>query len=416
MTGGASGGASGAAGGAGTVVGDVVEDLVVHSATLVEAAGAQPGTWVAVRGGEVVARGVGGGWREHAGGSGTEVLDADGALLTAGMVDLHGHGGGGAAHEEGPGAVLAAAAAHREHGTTRSVVSFVSDAVDVLAERLAGVADLVEEHPHVLGSHLEGPFLALERKGAHSPGALVDPTPAAVAHLLDAARGTLRQVTLDPRRDGAVEAARAFAAAGVVVAVGHTEATHDEAAAAFDAGARLLTHAFNAMPGLHHRAPGPVAAACGDERVVLELVLDGEHVHPAAAAVLLRAAAGRVALVTDAMAAAAGGEDGRYRLGGLDVVVSGGRAVVEGTDTLAGSTLTLDRALRTGVAAGLPLPVLVDAATAVPAGVLGLRGRLGALEPGRVADLVLLDDDLVVRSVRPSRRRVVPPGAPAGRR
>jgi len=407
---------SGGGSGAGTVVGDPAEDVVVHSATLVEAADAQPDSWVAVGGGEVVARGVGAGWQEHARGSGTEVVDAGGALLTAGFVDLHGHGGGGAAHEEGPDAVLAAAAAHREHGTTRRVVSFVSDAVEVLAERLATVADLVEEHPHVLGSHLEGPFLAVERKGAHSPEALVDPTPAAVAHLLDAARGTLRQVTLDPRRDGAAEAARAFAAAGVVVAVGHTEATHDEAVAAFDAGARLVTHAFNAMPGLHHRAPGPVAAACGDDRVVLELILDGEHVHPALAALLLRAAPGRVALVTDAMAAAAGA-DGRYRLGGLDVVATGGRAVVEGTDTLAGSTLTLDRALRTGAAAGLPLPALVDAATAVPAAVLGLRGRLGALEPGRVADLVLLDADLEVRAVRPSSRRVVPrPGAPSGRR
>ncbi|MEJ5943736.1 N-acetylglucosamine-6-phosphate deacetylase [Pseudokineococcus basanitobsidens] len=394
---------------AGSVVGPPVEDLVVHSARLVDAAGVHDGAWVAARAGQVVARGTADGWREHA--AGAEVLDADGALLTAGFVDLHGHGGGGHAHEDGPEAVLDATAAHREHGTTRSVVSFVADDVDALARRLAGVADLCAEHPHVLGSHLEGPFLALERKGAHSADALVDPTPAAVRQLLDAARGTLRQVTLDPRRPGAAEAARTFVAAGVVVAVGHTEATFEDARDAFDAGARLLTHAFNAMPGLHHRAPGPVAAACADERVVAELILDGEHVHPAVAALLLAAAPGRVALVTDAMAAAAG-EEGRYRLGGLDVVVAGGRAVLEGAGTLAGSTLTQDRALRTGVAAGLPLPALVDAATAVPARVLGQQGRLGALVPGAVADLVLLDDDLAVRSVRPSRAPARRTGTP----
>lgn len=398
------GAATTATGGA-SVVGPPVEDLVVHGADLVDAGGRHPGTWVVARSGAVVARGTGDGWRAHA--DGAELLDAGGALLLAGMVDVHTHGGGGRAHEEGPGGVLAAGAAHLEHGTTRRVASFVADDVDALAERLAGVADLVDEHPHLLGSHLEGPFLAVERKGAHSADALVDPTPSAVQHLLRAARGTLRQVTLDPRRDGATEAARSFAAAGVVVAVGHTEASHDEAAGAFAAGARLLTHAFNAMPGLHHRAPGPVAAACADDRVVLELILDGEHVHPAMASLLLRAAPGRVALVSDAMSAAAG-EDGRYRLGGLDVVVAGGRAVLEGTDTLAGSTLTLARALRTGAAAGLPLPALVAAATAVPARALGLGEVLGALEPGRAADLVLLDEDLAVVAVRPAVRRAVP--------
>ncbi len=388
-------------------VGPPVGDLLVTGARLVDAAGVHDGTWVLARDGEVVARGTADVPPVPAG---TEVLDADGALLTAGFVELHHHGGGGHAHEDGPAAVLGSAAAHRAHGTTRSVVSFVADDVDVLAGRLAGVADLVAEHPGVLGSHLEGPFLAVERKGAHSADALVDPTPSAVRRLLDAARGTLRQVTLDPRREGAAEAARTFAAAGVVVAVGHTEATYDEAAAAFDRGARLLTHAFNAMPGLHHRAPGPVAAALADDRVVLELILDGEHVHPAVAAVLLAAAPGRVALVTDAMAAAdcAGG---RYPLGALDVVVADGRAVLEGTDTLAGSTLTTDRALAVGVAAGLPLPALVDAATAVPARVLGQDGRLGALVPGAVADLVLLDDDLSVRLVRTSPARARERGA-----
>lgn len=378
--------------------------LVVHGARAVDARGMVQDAWVEVRGGVIVAVGRGDGWGAHTGGA--EVLDAAGLTLTPGFTDLHVHGGGGHAHEDGPAAVLAAVAAHRAHGTTRTVVSLVSDDVDVLAQRLGVVADLVHAHPEVLGSHLEGPFLSLARKGAHSAARLVDPTPAAVAHLLAAARGTLRQVTLDPLRPGADAAIATFAAAGVVVAIGHTEADHDQAARAFDAGARLLTHAFNAMPGIGHRAPGPVVAAIEDPRVVAELVLDGEHVHPGVAALLIGAAPGRVALVTDAMAAAAG-DDGRYRLGEMEVDVVDGRATLAGGSSLAGSTLTLDRALRTGVASGLPMPVLVGAITAVPARVLGLGDRLGLLALGHAGDLVLLDDALAVVDVRTSGTRVV---------
>jgi len=358
---------------------------------------------VSARDGRITGVGRGGGWREHTDGAG--VVDGRGAYLVPGLVDLHVHGGGGHAHEEGPEAILAATSAHRRHGTTRSVVSFVSDTVDALAARLAVVADLVEDHPGILGSHLEGPFLAEARKGAHNADRLVDPTPAAVRRLLDASRGTLRQVTLDPRRDGATEAMAMFREAGVTVAIGHTDCDHAAAAAAFHRGARLLTHAFNAMPGIHHRAPGPVVAAIDDDAVTLELILDGEHVHPRVAAMLFAAAPGRVALVTDAMAAAAG-DEGRYALGDLTVAVSGGRAVVEGTDTLAGSTLTLDRALQIGVAAGLPLPALVEAATLTPARVLGLEASVGRIAAGWAADLVLLDGALDVVAVHPSGLRV----------
>jgi len=391
---------------------------VAHSARLLDGTGTPSlqDAWLAVEAGRVAALGSGDGWREHARGPGeVEVLDATGRWLVPGFVDVHRHGGGGRSHEEGPDAVLAAALAHRAHGSTAGVVSFVADDVDVLAERLSGVADLVEASGAagsagglLLGSHLEGPFLAHARRGAHDPAKLVDPTPAAVRHLLAAARGTLRQVTLDPQRTGADEALRLFAQAGTAVAVGHTEATCEQAGEAFEAGARLLTHAFNAMPGIHHRAPGPVVAALDDERVVLEVVLDGHHVHPRAAALLLTAAPGRVALVTDAMAAAAvapGGPD-RYRLGGLEVVLEAPaeagappRAVLAGGDTIAGSALTLDVAVRLGAAAGIPLEVLVRAATSTPARAVGAAGR-GVLAPGARADVVVLDEDLAVVEVR----------------
>jgi len=251
----------------------------------------------------------------------------------------------------------------------------------------------------VLGAHLEGPFLSPDNKGAHNAAYLVDPSPTAVEALLEAGAGVLRQVTIAPELPGAVDAVRRFVSAGVTVAVGHTVCSYDQARAAFDAGATLLTHACNAMPGLHHRAPGPIAAALEDDRVTLELILDGVHVHPAVARVLLRGAPGRVALITDAMAAA-GSPDGSYTLGSLAVEVADGVARVAGTDTIAGSTLTQDAALRLAVSAsGATLPEAVAAVTSVPAAALGLGDRLGRIAPGYAADLVALSPSLEVQRV-----------------
>lgn len=195
------------------------------------------------------------------------------------------------------------------------------------------------------------------------------PSPEAVERLLAAGEGIVRQVTLAPELPGAMDAVDAFVAAGVVVAVGHTEADHDVAAAAFDRGAQLVTHAFNAMPGLGHRAPGPVGAALGRDHVALEVIADGVHVHPEVIRTLFAAAPRRVILVTDAMSATGLG-DGEYRLGGLDVEVKDGRPVLAGTDTLAGSTLTMERAIEMATAAGVPLDLARAAASTVPARLL----------------------------------------------
>ena len=359
---------------------------------LLDAGGVVEGGWVLLDGDTIAATGTG------TPPGADETVDLAGADLVPGFVDLHAHGGGGHSFDDGPEAIRRALAVHRAAGTTRSVVSLVAAPVEVLERSLAGVADLAEQDPTVLGAHLEGPFLAPARCGAHDPRHLRAPTPGDVARLLAAARGTLRQVTLAPELPGALEAVRAFAAAGVTVAVGHTEADAALTAAAFDAGARLLTHALNAMPGLHHREPGPVGAALADPRVVLELVLDGVHVHPVVAGLLLAGAPGRVALVTDAMAAA-GGPEGAYRIGGLAVTVRGGRAVLAGTDTIAGSTLTQDVALRTALAAGVDPVAAVTALTATPARALGLGHRFGRLSPGHAADVVVLGPDRSVTSV-----------------
>lgn len=337
---------------------------------------------------------VGEGWRGPATG---EVIDGEGGILVPGFIDLHGHGGGGAAYDDGPDAVRAARAVHRAHGTTRAVVSLVTAPLDALAARTAMVADLTKTDADILGSHLEGPFLAPSHKGAHDEGLLRAPAPEAVATLLDAGRGTVRQVTLAPELPGGLDAIRTVVAAGAAAAVGHTGADAELAARAFDAGATILTHTFNAMPGLHHRAPGPVGAAADDPRVTLELIADGVHVHPQVLRIAFAAAPGRIALVTDAMAAA-GAADGRYELGTLHAEVTDGVArLADGT--IAGSTLTQDAALRIAVAAGVPLTAAIHALTAAPARAIGRGDDLGALRPGFWADAVLLSPDLAVRAV-----------------
>jgi N-acetylglucosamine-6-phosphate deacetylase len=316
-----------------------------------------------------------------------------------GFVDLHGHGAGGHAYDDGGAELVAALGVHRAHGTTRSVISMVTNPLAELRERLAEVAALTATDPLVLGSHLEGPFLAPGRRGAHNPEFLRSPDQATIDELLDAAAGTLRQFTLAPELPGGLDAVTQLTDAGVVVAVGHTEADLETTRAAFDAGARILTHVFNAMPGIHHRDPGPVVAGIDDPRVTLELVLDGHHVHPDVAEMVFHAAPGRVALITDSMAAAASA-DGDYRLGSLNVSVRDGLAVLSGTSTIAGSTLTQDAALRNAVAlAGLSRSEAVAALTAVPARALGIGDRLGLLEAGYAADVVVLDQSLHVTQV-----------------
>ena len=377
--------------------------LLLHSAHRIDERGEVPDAWVLFDGPLIAASGVGVASAPHA----DESMDLGGARLVPGFIDLHGHGGGGHAYDDGGEELASALRAHRMHGTTRTVISLVANPLGELRERLAEIAALTAADPLVLGSHLEGPFLAAGQRGAHHADFLRSPDPESVESLLSAADGTLRQLTIAPELPGALDAIAELAAAGVTVAVGHTEAGYEQTRDAFDAGARMLTHAFNAMPGMHHRAPGPVLAALEDSRVTLELILDGHHVHPGVAALLFHEAPGRVALITDAMAAAAAA-DGDYRLGSLNVSVRDGLAVLSGTSTIAGSTLTQDAALRLALSAvGLAPPVAVAALTAVPARALGLGDRFGLLEPGYAADAVVLADDGSVEQVWADGRRLV---------
>jgi N-acetylglucosamine-6-phosphate deacetylase len=371
--------------------------LLLHGAQKLDADGIVADFWLLMEGDRISAVGSGDDWRGRVSPA-TEVVDAEGAWLTPGFIDLHVHGAGGHAFDDGHDAILAGLAVHRRHGTTRSAVSLVANPPHELEASLDAIARLTRADPLVLGAHLEGPFLAPARKGAHEPEFLGHPTPHLVRDLVAAGQGSLLQVTLAPELPDALRAIETLVESGVAAAVGHTDATFDEARAAFDRGATLLTHAFNAMPGIRHRDPGPLVAAFDDPRVVLELIADGVHVHPAVVELAFRSAPGRIALITDAMAAT-DSSDGDYRLGSRAVTVEGGRARLTGTDTIAGSTLTQDAALRAAVAAGVDPVAAVTALTATPAGVVGRGHELGALRPGLLADLVLLTPGFDVTQV-----------------
>jgi N-acetylglucosamine-6-phosphate deacetylase len=378
---------------------------LIHSARLVTDGKIVEKGWVLFDGDTIAD--VGHGTPRHSSDSSTTVrVDAAGRWLTPGFIDLHCHGAGGASFDEGEAAIATALAVHRAHGTTRSVLSLATARLTDLRSNLAVVATVAARDRLVLGAHLEGPFLAVAHKGAHDPSLLCAPTAAAIDEFISAGAGWLRQVTLAPELPGGMAAVAQFAAAGVTVAVGHTAADYDTTRAAFDAGASILTHAFNGMEDIRHRAPGPVAAATATKGVTLEIINDGVHVHPEVVRLTFAAAPGRVALITDAMAAA-GASDGRYRLGGRSVTVTEGVARLSDGSSIAGSTLTLDAALRLAVTSvGLPIETAVLALTQTPARAVGRAADLGRLAPGYAADAVLLDADLTVADVWANGRRI----------
>ncbi|WP_338897541.1 N-acetylglucosamine-6-phosphate deacetylase [Streptomyces sp. TG1A-60] len=327
-------------------------------------------------------------------------IDVRNHWVLPGFVDLHNHGGGGASFTSGTVEdVLRGIHTHRLHGTTTLVASTVTGDLDGLAHR-AGLLSELAEQGDIAGIHFEGPFISPCRKGAHSGELLRDPDPADVRRLIDAARGRAAMVTLATELPGGLDSVRLLAEHGVIAAIGHTDATYEQTVQAIDAGATVATHLFNAMPPLGHREPGPITALLEDERITVELINDGTHLHPAALQLAFRhAGAGRVAFITDAMDAAGYG-DGSYMLGPLEVRVAGGVArLVEG-GSIAGSTLTLDRAFRRAVTVDrLPVEDAVTALCANPAKLLGVYDRVGSLEPGKDADLVLLDADFRLTGV-----------------
>lgn len=364
-------------------------DTVITGAELL-----RPG-WIDVSGGRVQAMGAG---------EPPRLADRDLGPVTVvpGFVDTHTHGGGGGSFSVASDSDTSAAVAlHRAHGTTTMIASLVTAGPDDLLRQVAALAEYVRDGL-IDGIHLEGPWLSTMRCGAHQPALMRDPDPAEIDRLLAAAAGTIRMVTIAPERTGALDAIRQLVDAGVVVAVGHTEASYAQTRAAIAAGATVGTHLFNAMRPIDRREPGPVIALLEDPSVTVELITDGVHIDPAIYRHVTRSVgADRASLITDAMAAT-GMSDGRYHLGPVQVDVVDGVAFVGGTDTIAGSTATMDRVLRfavshCGLAREEALLLGVRQASLNPARALGFPSD--GLIPGAAADLVVLDADLAVTAV-----------------
>lgn len=317
-------------------------------------------------------------------------------ILTAGLVDLqlNGFAGHDLAGTDYDGWNTVRRALPRT-GVTSFVATYITAPVGELFEPLERAEKVRSRHlvdgARLLGVHLEGPFLSPARKGAHDAGAMTDPEPALLAALTQFPALTL--MTLAPERTGATAAIGVLREGGVVVSLGHSDATSSQATAGVAAGARMVTHVFNAMRAMHHREPGLAGVALTDPRLTVGLICDLHHVAPLMCALVFAAAAGRVALVTDAVAAA-GMPPGSYELGGEVLHVAEPGALPRRADgTIAGSSLTLDLAVRNAVTCGLDAGAALTSASAVPARLLG-RTDVGVLAEGAHGDLVWWSDDL----------------------
>jgi len=362
---------------------------LVRAPRVVTAAADLADGWIAVADGRVAAVGTGPAPDHDA------VVEAPGTVVP-GFVDLHAHGALG--HDFASCSVdeaRAAVAHHADRGTAHLVASIATGTVPDTVAALHRLRPLVADGT-LAGLHLEGPWLAPARRGAHAAALLHPPTATEVELLVDAGGPALRIVTLAPELPGAVDAVRRLVDAGVIAAIGHTDADTEQVQRAVDAGATLVTHLFNGMPPLHHREPGPVGVALTDERLTVECIVDGHHLDAVAVGLVRRAAGSRLVFVSDAMAAT-GCADGAYRIAGSDVVVEGGVAMLADGSSLAGSTITVGDAVARVLAAGSSASAdpgavreAVAASSVHAAALLGLRPPLSV---GSAADLVVLDPE-----------------------
>jgi N-acetylglucosamine-6-phosphate deacetylase len=332
--------------------------------------------------------------------------------VVPGFVDVHIHGAGGHDVMEATAPALdRIAATVARHGTTSLVATTVTAPIDETCRSLEGIARYIRSHEQLketeengrlaaefVGIHLEGPFISHARRGVHPPDSIARPSVEILQRFLDAADGLVKIVTIAPEIAGARELIEYAVAAKIVAAIGHTDADYDQARAAIQAGARHAVHMFNAMRPFSHRDPGVVGAILTDPEVTAEVIADGVHVAGPTIQVLLGCKGFDAVLLASDGIAATGMPDGNYRLGNFEVKVRDGVAR-NSEGKLAGSTLTLDRALRYVVSLGVPLKDAVRMATVLPARRLGLAGKKGIIAVGADADLVALTADLRVAGV-----------------
>lgn len=320
-------------------------------------------------------------------------LDGRGNLLIPGMIDVHIHGARGFDMMDGTTrSIEEVSMACAETGCTSFLATSVSSTIEQLIEMVKNVAIVSgrEAGARIAGIHMEGPYLNPKRKGMQNERYLRHPDLKELQTILSHTGDRLKMATLAPELPGAMEMISYLTKIGVVVAVAHSDATYEEAKLAFGSGASHITHCFNGMRPIHHRDPGLIVAAFEDEKVSLQAIVDGVHLHPAIVRLMHRIKGPEgVVLITDALQAMGLG-DGRYLFGGHDTEVLNGIARLR-DGTLASSTVTMNRALRNTVELGIPLPEAIAMATRTPARILGLSNK-GRIEKGADADLVLLDE------------------------
>jgi N-acetylglucosamine-6-phosphate deacetylase len=352
---------------------------------------------------------------EGPGAAGAERLP-DGYLILPGLIDLHCHGAGGGDFTSGSEDDIAVAAEHLHRSGSTTVLASTCAAPLEELEAAFGRLAAAARSGLVAGIHAEGPFLSKERNGAHDPAFLLLPTAADVARLITAGEGHLTSMTYAPELPGSDVLVYELVTHGVIPSIGHTESSTEQTTAALDlineelassgfagfSGRPTATHLFNAMPGIHHRSPGPVPLLLQRARsgeIAVELIADNVHLHPETVRMAFALAGSEnICLVSDSIAAA-GRTSGVYSLGRSEITVVDGAAVLTADGTLAGGSGSLLDVVRCTVQAGVDVVDAVRSATAVPAGVLGLADELGALRVGLRADAVVVDEDLTLRGV-----------------
>ncbi len=330
-------------------------------------------------------------------------VDVEGQWVAPGFIDIHVHGADGMEVMDGtPLAVRTIGRFHAMHGTTAWLPTTLTASFDALKRSLQAVQTVrmdvsAPNGATVLGVHLEGPFISQNRMGAQNPNYVLPPTIDMMKQLAGVAPGLIRKVTIAPEQEGALDVIRWMRAKGIIASIGHTNGTYTDTMRGIEAGASHATHLFNAMQGLHHRDGGVVGACLLSDKVLCELIADGHHVDSEVMKLVVRIKGKeRIALITDAISAT-GKPNGCYQLGGLDILVKDGKSVLSDGHTLAGSTLTMDGAVRNMVRrVGVSLMDAVEMASATPARELGVQGQKGAIAVGYDADLVLLDEALTV--------------------
>ena len=333
------------------------------------------------------------------GGNTDDVLDGEGCYLIPGLIDVHTHAAIGCDTSDGDEeGVVKMGRYYAKDGVT----SWCPTTLTLKEEQLIRAVKSVRAYKRpadgakAIGIHLEGPFINREKCGAQNPDNIMLPDAGMFHRINEAADGMVKLITMAPETEGAIDFIKEVSRV-CAVSVGHTTADYDTAMRAYEAGATHATHLFNAMPPLAHRAPGVIGAAF-DAGANVELITDGYHIHPAVIRMVHRLFGEKLVMISDSLRCA-GMPDGDYELGGQMITVKDSKAVIKGTDTIAGSSIHLMEGLRRTVSYGVPLEAAVTAATIAPARAIRMDRETGSIEPGKAADLVLLDKDLQVRRV-----------------